>query len=1351
MIGGKPVLFYEIFIGNRTPAGLNKVEVLDGKRVLKTITGDELNSTLRAPVMGVNDWAVYMWVGLAEGDKPVSIAHKAYFKDGTLQSAPIDINYAAPIVISPPVYGENWVATEAPANLNHHRQAIIPSMGKTVVPERYAIDWVKYGPNGNVFAGNGTKNTDHYAYMEELHAVADGVIVDTKDEIPDNAPFNIPAPTVSWAAGNLVVELVGNSTYAFYAHVIPGTLRVKVGDKVKRGQVLGLLGNSGNSGAPHLHFHMADGKDALFSNAVPYVFESYTQVGQGDWMADYTANKSWVGRWATPVTVTNSMPAFGNVLDIPQPQVGSLTFRSAFEKGTRYETKNGKFAVLDLHGSFREMGRQYGYLMRNEMQEAYKKTAEETAALGMSKADLDENAEMFYQSLPERYVELMDGMAETSGLTLQQHKELNGGVVSLVNAYLVNTANAAGQNASKGCSGVAFWGKYSKDGKLYFGRDWDMVKSILVPYLPYLTVAVYHPDSGNAVANLQWAGEVYTETAMNDKGIFLELNNGQRSDPTRVASRAYAGVKLLDFMFDSSSMEDIDREFSTTLDSDSYIVQVANKDVAYSYEWPSFGVKRRSENVSGLLVAYNDFVPPYPAEWEGKVKAPNPRDLRRSNFLSMANSPEYYGKMDETLMQKFLAVPFSDGGGMIPNNVYQVIAVPEDYKMWLYGQNYSGWEEIDLKPLFFGNTVDTSPKQTGPAADEITISIVPEDKAKDALESGKLDYYLSPLAAQDVQKIKSSPNTNVALYPAISTFMGIDLNPAPAESGINPFASQKARFALNFLIDKTKIAQDVYGGDAFPVATIPWQGHPSYAPISSAVESFNITYDKAKGMRLLSEAMAEEGITMVNGKWAYNGTPLTLILPIYFTSSSTGARLTFANAIADDLRAAGFAVDVQKYDDYNLMPQYVTDPAKTKWNVDISGAVFYGASKYQEAYFLLPDSQEGWWAYNNPAINAAGEMMSKAATKAEWDSANREIARLSINDSVGIWLVALDSNYGVGKSVKGIVDDRFIGLSAYDTMRNANVPGKAALSVGTPYLYEEKTSWNPVVVENIYAMGLLNAMHDPAWNTDSKTLEVVPYRWGFDISRFSGQQPLPQGAFTWSVADKKWVETPANATATTLVKYDLSRYVGTNWHNGQKIGWADVLYFIASTSDRTYDAEKQKAASDQYKGTLDTVVGYRINGNTLEVYMNARSLDDSSLLSVARMFQRAAPFEIYAADDAMVFARKKYTYGDMAGSNMTPLNLVNESHVSDVLAEMGSLTEAQLAPMVTVNGVNYLENGELSARLKADREWNSSHGNLVISDGAFYLDYYNWTDGSARIKAFRDSSYPFADGAWRAK
>jgi murein DD-endopeptidase MepM/ murein hydrolase activator NlpD len=81
------------------------------------------------------------------------------------------------------------------------------------------------------------------------------------------------------AAGNHVVVDIGAGRFAFYAHMQPGSVRVKVGDKVETGQVLGLLGNTGNTDTPHLHFHVMDGPSPLVANGLPYVFTSFT--GQG--------------------------------------------------------------------------------------------------------------------------------------------------------------------------------------------------------------------------------------------------------------------------------------------------------------------------------------------------------------------------------------------------------------------------------------------------------------------------------------------------------------------------------------------------------------------------------------------------------------------------------------------------------------------------------------------------------------------------------------------------------------------------------------------------------------------------------------------------------------------------------------------------------------------------------------------------------------------------------------------------------------------------------------------------------------------------------------------------------------
>jgi murein DD-endopeptidase MepM/ murein hydrolase activator NlpD len=75
---------------------------------------------------------------------------------------------------------------------------------------------------------------------------------------------------------------IGDGVYAFYAHLQPGSLRVKVGDKVHRGQVLGLLGNSGNSSEPHLHFHICNANSELGCEGLPYAFATYELQGKGE-------------------------------------------------------------------------------------------------------------------------------------------------------------------------------------------------------------------------------------------------------------------------------------------------------------------------------------------------------------------------------------------------------------------------------------------------------------------------------------------------------------------------------------------------------------------------------------------------------------------------------------------------------------------------------------------------------------------------------------------------------------------------------------------------------------------------------------------------------------------------------------------------------------------------------------------------------------------------------------------------------------------------------------------------------------------------------------------------------------
>jgi len=113
--------------------------------------------------------------------------------------------------------------------------------------------------------------------------VADGIVVVVKDGIPENVPGRtsraVPI-TLETVGGNHVIIDIAGGRYAFYAHLKPGSVRVHPGEHVRRGQVIGRVGNSGNSTEPHLHFHLSDGPSPLGSEGLPYAYDSFEIVGR---------------------------------------------------------------------------------------------------------------------------------------------------------------------------------------------------------------------------------------------------------------------------------------------------------------------------------------------------------------------------------------------------------------------------------------------------------------------------------------------------------------------------------------------------------------------------------------------------------------------------------------------------------------------------------------------------------------------------------------------------------------------------------------------------------------------------------------------------------------------------------------------------------------------------------------------------------------------------------------------------------------------------------------------------------------------------------------------------------------
>jgi len=309
---GRLTLVYELHVADRgvRPLRLERLEVRDADHPnagpVATYGRSELERNIkliaprgapppRALTSGVRA-VIYIWIPFdSAAPMPRALTHRVTFADGsTAEGASVTVGMPTDLVLGSPVGAGDWWIGLGPSNTSEHRRAVI-RVGDDTVPhlaQRFAIDWVKMDPRGEYARDHrGRRNTDWYGYGEPVFAVTDARVAAINDGIPENTPGEnsraVPM-RVATVLGNYVVLDLGAPAaggphrFALYGHLQPGSLEVHAGDSVHQGQVLGTIGNSGNSDGPHLHFHVTEAADSaaapLRGEGVPFVLDSFTVV-----------------------------------------------------------------------------------------------------------------------------------------------------------------------------------------------------------------------------------------------------------------------------------------------------------------------------------------------------------------------------------------------------------------------------------------------------------------------------------------------------------------------------------------------------------------------------------------------------------------------------------------------------------------------------------------------------------------------------------------------------------------------------------------------------------------------------------------------------------------------------------------------------------------------------------------------------------------------------------------------------------------------------------------------------------------------------------------------------------------
>jgi len=238
---------------------------------------------------------LFVWLTLpAARPAPTSLRHRIEFETtkGTklwVDGARVALANAPPVVLGPPLRGGQWLAYEGPSNSqSHHWGSLVVANGDVTIPQRYALDLVGLDARGHaVRDGAGelrkTKHADWIGYGADVLAAADGIVRGARDGEAEHAPLSPQSEPSTLSAdalyGNYVILEIAPRVYVHYAHLQRGSVAVKIGERVRRGQSLGRLGQSGNTGGPHLHLHVSNAPTFEQSEGLPFVFDAFSYSG----------------------------------------------------------------------------------------------------------------------------------------------------------------------------------------------------------------------------------------------------------------------------------------------------------------------------------------------------------------------------------------------------------------------------------------------------------------------------------------------------------------------------------------------------------------------------------------------------------------------------------------------------------------------------------------------------------------------------------------------------------------------------------------------------------------------------------------------------------------------------------------------------------------------------------------------------------------------------------------------------------------------------------------------------------------------------------------------------------------
>lgn len=655
------------------------------------------------------------------------------------------------------------------------------------------------------------------------------------------------------------------------------------------------------------------------------------------------------------------------------------------------------------------------------------------------------------------------------------------------------------------------------------------------------------------------------------------------------------------------------------------------------------------------------------------------------------------------------------------------------------------------------SSIDLALAEKGSKVNEIKfIQYLDENTALEEVRNGNLDMYYFRISSDRIENLES--REGIKVYESTGGSYSILVNPGVSEE-FNPFSIQEIRFALNYIIDRKLIVNELMGGYGSEMISYYSPYNPDYLSIISQLESFHFRYNPTLAEKMISDVLVSNGAEKINDVWVIDRKPIEITI---FIRSDDPVRKSIGELISSELQKIGFVVK-KDFGDLNkaFVVVYGSNPADVKWHLYTEGWASSAFVRYDSVgigqmyapwFSNMPGFNDPtYWNYQNEDL----DLLTQRIYTGDFKSAEERTQLIQqaivegLNESVRIFIASKLDQYVVNENVDGVINDFGAGVPSRFTPINAKSDSDN-LVIGVKQIYQG--AWNPIMgLSDSYSRHIWGVISDPGVFKHPYTGLTFPIRtsWNVETAGPDGTIELPDDAIIWDPFEQRWKNVKVDAKSISKVTFDLSF---GNWHHGQKMDMNDILHSLYFTiewgtntgeGDKTFDTEFTPRAIQ----VVDTIIGVKpLDDDTLEVYVDFWHFDKSEIADWASMWS-VMPWELISAmEQSVIDSKSSFSRSGATSKNVNWLSLIVPNDAKLIQGYLSDFKNSNYIPSALKSfelNPQYFE-----SRYDASINWIQKNNHAIISNGPFFLKGYSPESRTIIIHAFDDPTYPLKVGTW---